>query len=342
MSDLVFPIVEPPLPGEVVPVAPGFLWARMPLPFKLDHVNVYFIQDADGWVVFDTGINDEKTRQIWHKLLDGPFKDQRITGVIVSHYDPDHIGLAGWLCNKLGISLQTSLSSYLSCSAISLNPSASQTDAYRHFYKSHGMDDEAATIVGDMGLGYLTMVSELPPTFRRIVADDIVKIGNQNFMAISGDGHSPEQIMLFCDAAKVFLVADQVLAKITPNVSVWGEQPNDNPLGWYLRSLQMLQIQIPSDVLVLPGHRLPFYGLHLRCQQIIQHHQERCDMVYRACRLKALSVADLIDVLFRPNLDPHQLSFAFGEALAHVNFMTADGRLRRAVDTQGQHRFSSI
>lgn len=314
----------------------------MPLPFQLDHVNVYLVKDDDGWVIFDTGINDEKTKTIWEQVLGGPLKGERITGVFVSHHDPDHIGLAGWLCARLDVSLQTSLGSYLSCSNISLSPLTCQTETYRKFYLSHGMDEEAATVVGGMGREYLNMVSTLPETFRRIVSGDEIKIGRQKFLAFSGDGHAPEQIMLYCESAKILLVADQVIAKITPNVSVWAEQPDDDPLDLYLRSLRMLQMNVPADVLVLPGHRLPFRGLHRRCEQIIDHHSERCDLIYQSCRQGTQSVVDLTRILFRPDLDPHQMSFAFGEALAHVNFMLASGRLRRSVDVNGRLRFAAV
>jgi glyoxylase-like metal-dependent hydrolase (beta-lactamase superfamily II) len=341
-EELLFPFSEAPKFGELVAVSPGILWTRLPLPFKLDHVNVYLVKDDDGWVIFDTGINDETTRQIWEQLLGGPLKGQRIASVIVSHHDPDHIGLAGWLCERLGVPLQTSLGSYLSCSNISLSPWTFQTDAYHKFYLSHGMDDASATIVGDMGREYLGMVSTLPQTFKRIVAGDVIKIGSRKFLAYGGDGHAPEQIMLYCESARILLVADQVLAKITPNVGVWAEQPDDDPLDLYLRTLRMLQANIPQDTLVLPGHRLPFKGLHLRCDQIIEHHGERCNLIWQSCQTAAQSVADLTRILFRPVLDPHQMSFAFGEALAHVNFMLTRGRLYRVVDGEGRFKFSAI
>jgi glyoxylase-like metal-dependent hydrolase (beta-lactamase superfamily II) len=341
-EELFFPFLDAPKFGELVEVSPGILWARMPLPFKLDHVNVYLVKDDAGWIIFDTGINDEKTRQIWEQLFGGPLKGQRITGVMVSHHDPDHIGLAGWLCERLGVRLQTSLGSYLSCSNISLNPWTLQTEFYRKFYRAHGMDEEAAGVVGDMGREYLSMVSALPQTFKRIVGGDVIKIGNRKFLAFSGNGHAPEQIMLYCETAKILLVADQVLAKITPNVSVWAEQPDDDPLDLYLRTLRMLQLNLPADVLVLPGHRLPFKGLHLRCDQIMVHHAERCDLIYQSCRKSSQSIAELTPILFRSDLDPHQKSFAFGEALAHVNFMIAEGRLSRVIDDDGCYKFSAI
>ncbi len=340
-EDLLFPFPDAPKFGELVEVSPGVLWARLPLPFKLNHVNVYLIEDDDGWIIFDTGIDDEKTRGIWDQLLDGPLKGQCIKAVMVSHYDPDHIGLAGWICERLRVPLQTSLSSYLSCSNISLSPSTLQEDAYHKFYLSHGMDETSASVVGCMGREYLGMVSALPTTFKRLVASDVIKIGSKDFIAYSGDGHAPEQIMLYCEAAKVLLVADQVLAKITPNVSVWAEQPDDDPLDLYLRTLRMMQANIAADTLVLPGHKLPFKGLHLRCDQIMAHHAERCDLIHQSCQMAMMSIVDLTRILFRPDLDPHQMSFAFGEALAHVNFMLSQGRLRRVIDSEGRYRFSA-
>ncbi len=340
-KDLFLPFPDAPKPGELVKISVGILWLRLPLPFKLDHVNVYLVEDDDGWIIFDTGIDDETTRRIWRQLLSGPLKGQRIKAVMVSHHDPDHIGLAGWLCERLGIPLQTSLGSYLSCSNISLSPLTLQADAYRKFYLSHGMDEAAASAVGGMGREYLGMVSKLPQTFRRLVAGDVIRIGSKDLLVYSGNGHAPEQIMLYCEAAKVLLVADQVLAKISPNVSVWAEQPDDNPLDLYLRTLRMLQANIPADVLVLPGHKLPFNGLHQRCNQIVVHHQERCDLIYQSCKIAKRSIVDLTRILFRPELDPHQMSFAFGEALAHVNSMLYQGRLRRVVDGNGHYTFSA-
>ena len=314
----------------------------MPLPFQLDHVNIYVIKDVEGWIIFDTGIDDVQTRQAWETLFRGPMKRLPITGVIVSHSDPDHIGLAGWLCNRFGTRLFTSLSSYLSCSSVlSSNASACASD-HQKFYLAHGMSHASAAIVDGMGHQYSKMVSELPQTFKRIIEGDSIHIGELNFVAIFGEGHSPEQVMLYCKSAKVVIVADQVLPKITPNVSVWSKQPVDNPLSWYLRSVRKLQADIPSDVMVLPGHGVPFYGLHERCQQIIEHHEARCDVIYKTCQRSAQSVADLILVLFRPNLDSHQMGFAFGEALAHVNYMLENGRLRAFDSLHSGHRYVAV
>jgi glyoxylase-like metal-dependent hydrolase (beta-lactamase superfamily II) len=324
---LTFPFPEAPETGQVRQVAPGILWTRIPLPFRLDHVNVYLIEDGDGWAVLDTGIADDATRSVWRALLSGPLAGRRLTRLIVTHFHPDHIGLAGWLCERFDLPLLTSLSGYLGCLNISLNPEAREAKPYRDFYLRHGMLPEMADLVATRGHAYLRMVTPLPPTFSRVVAGEILTIGGRAFEVLFGDGHAPDQLMLYCSADNVLLSADQVLAKITPNISVWEVDPDGDPLGLYLRSLGTVATQVPAEALVLPGHQLPFYGLHVRCRELAHHHEERCIMIVSACRSKPHSVADLVPVLFTRPLDPHQLSFAFSETHAHVNAMLHSGDL---------------
>ena len=324
---LIFPVPEPPAPGEAIKIAPGILWARIPLPFRLNHVNVYLIDDGDGWAIVDTGIGNDATRAVWEQLAKGPLAGRRLTRLIVTHYHPDHIGLAGWLCERFALPLLITQTSYLGCLNISLSPGALDAKPYRDFYLRHGLDAATTQRVATQGHGYLRMVSGLPPTFERIVAGDTLQIGSRSFAVLTGNGHAPEQAMLYCAADNVFLAADQVLAKITPNISVWAVEPAGDPLGLYLRSLGELKARIPADALVLPGHQLPFHGLHERSEQLIAHHEMRCALIAAACREAPRSAAELVPVLFTRQLDPHQMSFAFSEVQAHVNYMLRRGEL---------------
>jgi glyoxylase-like metal-dependent hydrolase (beta-lactamase superfamily II) len=322
-----FPFTEAPATGDLVEIAPGILWTRIPLPFRLDHVNIYLIEDGDGWAVIDTGISNRATREVWDALVAGPLAGRRLTRLFVTHFHPDHIGLAGWLCERFSLPLLTSETCYLGCLNISLSPGAMEAQHYRDFYLRHGMSAETATLVSTHGHGYLHMVTPLPPTFRRLVAGDEILIGGRRFEVMSGDGHAAEQLMFYLPEEKVFLAADQVLARITPNVSVWAVDPEGDPLGLYLRSLRAITERVPADALVLPGHQLPFYGLHQRCRELALHHEERCALIAAACREGPKSVAELVPVIFHRPLDPHQMSFAFSEVHAHVNYMLGRGEL---------------
>jgi glyoxylase-like metal-dependent hydrolase (beta-lactamase superfamily II) len=290
-------------------------------------VNVYVIDDGDGWAVLDTGIANDVTRAVWNSLISGPLRGRRLTRLIVTHHHPDHIGLAGWLSEAFGLQLLTSQTSYLGCLNISLSPGALDAKPYRDFYLRHGLDSKTTGLVTTRGHEYLKMVTGLPPTFRRLVHGDELALGGRRFLVLTGDGHAPEQVMLYCSEEKIFLAADQVLAKISPNVSVWAVEPEGNPLQLYLRSLKALKSILPTDLLVLPGHQLPFHGLHTRIDELVQHHNMRCETILDACRNHPRSAAELVPILFHHPLDPHQTSFAFSEVLAHVNFLLGTGDL---------------
>ena len=333
---LTFPNPVPPKPGEAIEVRPGVLWARFPLPFRLDHVNVYLIEDGEGFALIDAGIDDPPSRSAWEALFAGPLRGRRLTRVIATHFHPDHVGLAGWLCERFDLKLAMSETEYLISLNIRLDPQGLRSEPYRSFYRSHGLTEESTELLLGNGLHYLRMVSAPPRTFLRLIADDRLQIGRREFQVMTGAGHSPEQVMLYSKEDNFILCGDQVLAKISPNVSVEAMDPEGDPLGAYLRSLRTLKRKLPEDVLVLPGHNLPFVGLRTRADELIAHHEARCMAILEACKPGAKTVAELVPVIFgRPIDDPHQLVFAFSEALAHVNILIRSGRLRIAPAAQG-------
>ena len=333
---LEFPFSTPPETGEILEVAPGIFWARLALPFRLNHVNIYFIEDGAGLALVDAGIDNEASRTAWEALLAGPLAGRRLTRIIATHFHPDHIGLAGWLSERFGLPLAMSHTEYLMTLNIRLGPSALKSEPYRGFYRGHGLSEESTEILLGNGLQYLRMVAPPPRTFLRIVADDRLVIGGRKFEVLTGAGHSPEQVMLYCDEDNLILCGDQILARISPNVSVEAMEPDGDPLGLYMRSLKKLKRKLREDVLVLPGHNLPFVGLATRASELIAHHEARCMGIFEACRGGPQTVAELVPVIFgRPIDDPHQLVFAFGEALAHVNFLLRAGRLRLSSSERG-------
>ena len=328
---LLFPFPLPPSPGGMVEVAPGVTWLRLALPFRLDHVNIYLVEDGPGTAVIDTGLGDAATQAVWKNLLAGPLQSRLVTQVIATHYHPDHVGMAGWLCGRLGVPLLMSGTEYLTSLTIHLDPQGLDAEPYRSFYQRHGLDAATTEQLLTNGHRYLRMVTALPRTFRRLVAGDTLHLGRRRFAVLSGGGHSPEQLMLHCPSERLLLGADQVLARITPNISVQAIDPEGDPLGLFLRSLEELRTAVAADTLVLPGHNLPFVGLHARIGELQAHHTARCAAIAEACAEapRGHTVADLVPVVFgRAIDDPHQMGFAFGEAFAHVNLLVRQGRLR--------------
>ena len=340
-AQLDFPFPAPPAAAETIEVAEGVLWARLPLPFRLDHVNVYLIEDGPGFALIDTGIDNETTRGLWELMLSGLLKDRPLTRIVSSHCHPDHIGLAGWLCRRLGLELYASQTEYLDALMIRLDPGALNAEPYRGFYLGHGLSGEQTELLLNRGLHYLRMVSDLPRTFNRLMAEETLEIGGRAFEVMTGGGHASEQVMLYCRDGGFVLCADQAMAKISPNISVEAINPNGDPLGAYLRSLAALKQKLPQDTLALPGHNLPFVGLHLRIDELIAHHQMRCAAILSAVAKGEATAIGLVPVVFgRAIDDPHQMSFAFGETLAHVNYLVRRKALAIRAGADGAWRIA--
>jgi glyoxylase-like metal-dependent hydrolase (beta-lactamase superfamily II) len=336
-AGLTFPAPAPAL-GEPVEIVPGILWLRLALPFALNHVNIYLIEDGLGWAVLDTGINDARSRAWWEALLAGPLRGRPPTRLIATHFHPDHVGLAGWLADRCQVELVMSRTEYLTTQFHRRWAEPAEIDAHRAFYLACGLDEGAVGALLERDIGYRWLTTDLPTAYARIAAGDVLTLGGRRFEVLTGGGHSPELVMLLCREEGLFLAADQVLAKISPNVSVVPQEPQDDPLGAYLATLAGLLRDVPDDVLVLPAHNLPFRGLHARIRELSRHHDERCQAVADACEGGALLPAEIVPKLFPRTLDSHQTSFAFGETMAHVNYMLRRGWMLAEPGEDGRRR----
>ena len=326
-SSLQFPHPDVPEPGSLTEIAPGVLWLRLALPFALNHVNVYLVEDGTGWAVIDTGVCDERTKTIWKGLLKGALRKHPVTRIIGTHFHPDHIGLAGFLSERCGVELLMSQTEFFFAQTMLGHPDAIRSPSHLAFFRARGLSEDATDAMIGRGHAYLNMTSGILPSYRRLTAGDTLDIGGRRFEVVTGPGHSPEQVMLVCRDERLFFSADQVLARISPNISVWAWEPDADPLGGYLASLEALHEAVPDRALVLPGHNLPFVGLHERVADLSDHHAHRCDEMIAACAKRALSAAELVPMIFPRALDPQQIGFAFGEVLAHANYLLRRGDL---------------
>ena len=323
-----YPWENHPGPDQVVEIMPGLLWVRLKLPFRLNHVNIYLLADGDGWAMVDSGFGNEETIAAWTALFEGPLAHVKISRLIVTHSHPDHVGLAGWVIGRFDCPLYMSQVEYLQSVYHQNRGTEERKQAQRLFFRRHGMDESLTDKLLGRGQEYLQRVSTLPASYRRISHGDEISIGTRRFKVITGGGHALDQVMLYCAADKLFLAADQVLSKISPNVSVWAVEPEQNSLGEYLASLASLTTTLPYDLLVLPGHGVPFYGLKTRIKQLADHHEDRCRLIADACRETSKTSRELEPVVYHKHvLDEHQMGFAAGELIAHVNYMLVEGRL---------------
>jgi glyoxylase-like metal-dependent hydrolase (beta-lactamase superfamily II) len=335
---LEFPFPAQPPGGEVREVAPGVFWLRMPLPFALDHINLWLLADEDGWTQVDSGYGDAPTRALWNSHFATTLGSRAITRVIATHYHPDHLGNAAWLSERFGCTIAMPQAEYLTAHAIAHEHSGFGVAAIAVLFRAHGMAAEHVAALEARGNRYRHGVPELPFSFLRIQAHDQISIGPNRWRVIPGHGHSPEHASLYCKSMNVCISGDMLLPRISTNVSVWPVEPDGDPLARFLDSLTAFA-ELPADTLILPSHGLPFVGAGTRVAQLRAHHEARLAELVAAAD-EPQSAADFVPLLFRRELDLQQRFFAMGEAIAHLNHLWRAGRLARLVSDDGKLRFA--
>ncbi|WP_036171223.1 MBL fold metallo-hydrolase [Massilia sp. 9096] len=342
-SQLSYPFADtlPPL-GETIEVAPGLLWLRMPLPFALDHINLWLIADEidgrQGWSLIDSGAGTTVTRDAWEQLFGGAMENRPLLRLFATHCHPDHVGLSGWLCERFEAPFWTSAAEFAFARMMAAAlPGVDGPSAIPHFQK-HGLTDPAMLEQMQSRKNYYpSLVPSVPAAYTRLQDGQRVTIGGHAWRVITGFGHSPEHVSLYSEQCNILLSGDMVLPRISTNVSVFAVEPEGNPLQLYLDSLDKFA-DLPADALVLPAHGRPFRGLHTRIEQLRAHHAARLEEVLAACATPR-SALDIVPLMFRRQLDAHQLSFAIGEALAHLHMLWFDGRLARVTGNDAILRF---
>lgn len=339
--DPCYPFATPPATGTTLAIAEGIRWLRMPLPFALDHINLYLIDDEldgrRGVAIIDTGFALDNVKDAWKQILQEI--GQPVTRIIVTHFHPDHLGLAAWLQTQHGAPVLMTMGEYLTARMIWHQVPSFDTAAMVAFFRGHGLPADALSALEERGNGYKKGVPELPATYQRLVEGQRLTMAGRCWQVITGRGHAVEHAALYCAESQILLSGDMLLPRITSNVTVFAQSPNDDTLTDYIASLKRFA-NLPADTLVLPAHGLPFRNLHGRIEAVEQHHTERLATLEAACSTPR-SAADLLPVLFgRGDFDAHQNMFAMGEAIAHVNHLCHAGRLHAEVDAAGVLRFT--
>ncbi len=331
---LSYPLGTAPLPGEAVEVAPGVLWLRMNLPLGLDHINLWALEEADGWTLIDTGMRTEETVAAWQSLIAGPIGVRPVRRVICTHMHPDHIGMAGWLTRRFDCPLWISRLEYLTCRTLVADTGREAPPDAIRFYRAAGWDNESIERYRARFGSFGKMVYALPDSYRRITAGEEILIGERIWRVVVGHGHSPEHVCLYCPELRLLISGDQVLPGITSNVSVFPIEPEANPLTDWLQSLAAIRHQVPDEVLVLPSHNEPFRGLHTRIQQLIEGHEQALLRLHEALS-EPKTATDIFGLLFRRKVRAELLMMATGEAIAHLNCLINRGQAARELDEAG-------
>lgn len=326
-----------PQRGELLEIAPGVRWLAMPLPVALARINLWALSDGDGWTLVDTGVRNDDTTAAWEALLTGPLTGSALKRVIVTHMHPDHAGMAGDLTRRFGCRLWMTQLEYLHCRMLVGDTGRTAPDEPIAFYRRAGWDETAIEAYRTRFGAFGRLTSQLPDSFRRLRDGEVIRIGKHDWEVIVGTGHTPEHACLYCAELKLFISGDQVLPRISSNVSVHPTEPDADPIGGWLDSIEMLRRRVPGDVLVLPAHNEPFTGLHERLDQLAASQARALGRLRETLRTPH-RVIDVFGTLFsRPVLmtNPSLLGLATGESIAHLNYLIHRGQARVEIDDTG-------
>lgn len=333
---LVYPFDEGPEPGsgEAVEIRPGVLWLRMPLMGSLRFINVFALEDGETWTIVDTGMRTEPTAAGWRAAFAGRLGGRPVGRVIATHMHPDHVGMAGWICRKYQCRLWMSRLEYVTCRLLAADTGREAPADGVSFYRGAGWDEASLETYAARFGGFGKGVYPLPDSYRRISDGEAIDIGGRIWRVVVGSGHSPEHACLHLEDEGLLISGDQVLPRISSNVSVFPTEPDADPLTDWLTSLESVRRRVGEDVLVLPAHNDPFFGLHARIDALIAGHERGLERLERLLDQPRRAV-DVFGALFARPISGEVLGMATGESLAHLNCLMRRGRAVREADDAG-------
>jgi glyoxylase-like metal-dependent hydrolase (beta-lactamase superfamily II) len=309
----------------------------------LDHINLYLLEGENGWWIVDTGIGLDPTEALWEQVFQAPELGGRpIEAVLCTHFHPDHVGMAGWLCERWRVPFYMTEVEYLNGLVFSRTGERDWSWSSEQYMRRCGYDQGAIDAARERPNRYRRMIRAMPSGYRRLRSGDVLRIGSARWHVVIGRGHSPEHACLYDESRNILISGDQVIPQISSNVSVMSGEPEANPLKDWLESLEHLLATLPGDALVLPAHNAPFHGLHPRLRDLIEHHESHLLALEQACSTAEPTAIELLPVLFRRELDENHIGLAVGECVAHLNYLVQRGQLQRDQDQDGAFRYRSV
>ena len=337
-----YPWETPPEHGQSIEVAPGVLWLRLPLPMKLDHVNVYALDEGDSWTIVDTGFSTKTSKAIWEGIMAGPLGGKPVSRVVVTHHHPDHIGLAGWFQTEHGAELVTTRTAWLTARMMTLDEQEVPTAESLSFYRKSGMDsaiyDKRAN---ERPFNFADIVDPLPLGYTRIKQGDTIIFGGRTWDVHMGNGHAPEHATFWSRDDNLVLAGDQILSSISPNVGVYATEPMADPIGEWLEACERLAPMARADHLVLGGHKLPFTGLPTRMRQLIDNHHGALKRLLAYIE-EPKSASECFAPLFKRKIGEAEYGLALVEAVGHLSHLYQTGLSTRALRDDGAWVYQRI
>ena len=336
LKGLTYPLGDhAPEYGEIYNLAPDLGWTRMPVPGNLNHINLWLLDDdpvqsdagGNGYAIADTGLFLPDVVAHWKSMFAGALSDRQLTRIFVTHFHPDHVGCAGWLANKFKVPVWMNRTEWLLTRLLVNEQLEHPPEDVLRRRKFYGYEEERLEMMRKGGWGnFARAVSRLPSGHHRLDDGAVVRVGHRDWQIMTGGGHTPEHACMVDHQNGVIIAGDQILPRITSNVSIMDSEPDANPLAEWLASIAKFRAALPEDMLVLPAHGFPFKGIHARLDRLAEGHHEQLDRLEAALRTKEMRGVDTFGLLFGRPIDDSIYGLATGEAMAHLRYLERAGR----------------
>ncbi|MDC3093078.1 MBL fold metallo-hydrolase [Paracoccaceae bacterium] len=344
MKNIEFVFQESPEAGKLYEIIEGVYWFPMPLPMMgPDYVNCYILDDGQEIALVDTGANIGDCKNIWETTLKKHFPKKKISNVYVTHHHPDHIGLAGWLCEKYNTEMICSRTAYLMAKMLSLDVHERVSASTELFWKQAGMsqqmlEEKLRARPFNFGDG----VSPLDKGFIRISENEIITINGVDWTVSMGNGHAPEHATFWSKELNMVLAGDQVLPGISSNLGVYPTEPNADTVGDWINSCKKFLELASDEHVVLPGHGRLFSGLPRRLVQLIENHESALKRIKESLEAEPKTAVELFKTIFKRDINKREYMLALHEAVGHVNHLRKTGLVNRHIRQDGAFIFELI
>ncbi|MGR5454954.1 MBL fold metallo-hydrolase [Vibrio alfacsensis] len=332
-TELSYPMASPSV-GEPTLIVPGVYIVRMPMDLGLDHINIYLLEDFDGWYVVDTGLATPMVKKIWREIVDKWLVKKPLKGLICTHFHYDHASLAKWMMVTFDIPLYMSAGEYFLMRTLADSKKKRVNTHLKPFYRQQGVPE--SLIDNILSLIEMDPLSSLyAPNYCRVREGDVFQIGEREWHVLIGEGHSPEHVCLYNATDGLLIAGDQLLPEISSSVFVNEIEPQADPLRGWLASLTKLN-GLPSDTMVLPAHGGVFFGLHQRTNAIYALHQRRLKQTLDVVQNNGTChLYEIMRSLFTREMSAMNTMLALGETAAHVNYLQFEQKIEKQFSTDG-------
>ncbi len=317
-------------------VVPGIFQLKLPVPLLGDQlaVNAYLVQGDHGWLLVDSGWNTNQAFSAMRsQLAECGIGFEDISQIVITHFHPDHYGLAGRVVELSGakVALHQVEKAFIDSRYINMDSLLSETAT---LLRAHGVPEPELPNLQKASVGVRQFVLPVWPQ-TTLHGGETIHQGRFHFEVVWTPGHSPGHVCLYEQTKKILLSGDHILPSTFPNVGLH-PQSGEDPLGNYLRSL--IIIEALEVELVLPAHEHVFTNLKQRIREIQRHHTDRKAAIVHSLREGAKTAYEVsmqipwilngVTMSFAelPALDKR---LAVMSALAHLEPLCAERKVER-------------